>query len=62
MTSNSPSTGSSESWRTAAPWAVRQAYGRAEGLDHLVMDTFSNDRTSLEDGLFAILPPEEEEP
>ena len=43
-----------------APWTVRQAYVRAEGLDHLVMDTFSNDRTSLEDGLFAILPPEEE--
>ena len=43
-----------------APWTVRQVYVRAEGLDHLVMDTFSNDRTTLEDGLFGILPPEEE--
>ena len=41
------------------PWIVRQVYVRAEGLDHLIMDTFSNDRTTLEDGLFAILPPEE---
>ena len=44
-----------------APWTVRQAYVRAEGLDHLVMDTFSNDRTTLEDGLFAILPPAAED-
>jgi hypothetical protein len=43
-----------------APWTVRQAYVRAEGLDHLVMDTFSNDRTVEEDGVFAILPPEDE--
>jgi hypothetical protein len=43
------------------PWTVRQAYVRAEGLEHLVMDTFSNDRTTLEDGLFAILPPEDEQ-
>jgi len=43
-----------------APWTVRQAYVRAEGLDHLVMDTFSNDRTTEEDGVFAILPPEDE--
>ena len=42
------------------PWTLKQAYVRAEGLDHLVYDTFSNDRTTLEDGLFAILPPEEE--
>lgn len=42
------------------PWTLKQAYVRAEGLHHLVYDTFSNDRTTLEDGLFAILPPEEE--
>jgi hypothetical protein len=42
-----------------APWTVRQAYGRTEGLDHLVMDTFSNDRTTEEDRLFAIEPPDE---
>ena len=41
------------------PWTVKQIYVRADGLDHLVMDTFSNDRTTLEDGLFAILPPQE---
>ena len=43
-----------------ASWTVKQAYVRAEGLDHLVMDTFSNDRTTVEDGIFAILPPEDE--
>jgi len=43
-----------------SPWTVRQAYVRAEGLDHLVMGTFSNDRTTEEDGVFAILPPEDE--
>jgi len=43
------------------PWTVKQAYVRAEGLDHLVYDTFSNDRTTLEDGLFAILPPSEDD-
>ena len=41
------------------PWTVHQVYVRAEGLEHLVLDTFSNDRTTLEDGLFAILPPSE---
>jgi len=40
-----------------APWTVKQVYVRAEGLDHLVLDTFSNDRSELEDGVFAILPP-----
>ena len=45
-----------------APWTVRQAYVRAEGLDRLVMDTFSNDRTTVEDGLFAILPAEDAPP
>jgi hypothetical protein len=39
------------------PWTVRQVYVRAEGLDRLVLDTFSNDRSVLEDGVFAILPP-----
>ena len=39
------------------PWTVRQVYVRAEGLDHIVFDTFSNDRTTLEDGLFGISPP-----
>jgi hypothetical protein len=53
MTSDDPAT-------LTAPWTVRQAYVRAEGLDHLVMDTFSNDRTIEEDGVFAILPPEDE--
>jgi hypothetical protein len=43
-----------------APWTVRQAYVRAEGLDHQVMDTSSNDRTVEEDGVFAILPSEDE--
>lgn len=43
------------------PWTVRQVYVRAEGLDHLVYDTFSNDRTTLEDGLFGILPPAQAE-
>jgi hypothetical protein len=42
-----------------APWTVRQVYVRAQGLDRLVMDTFSNDRTTLEDGVFGILPPQE---
>lgn len=41
------------------PWTVRQVYLRAEGIDHLTYDTFSNDRTGLEDGLFTIEPPEE---
>jgi hypothetical protein len=39
------------------PWTVRQVYVRAEGLDRLVLDTFTNDRSVLEDGVFAILPP-----
>jgi len=43
------------------PWVVKQAYVRADGLDRLVLDTFSNDRSTLEDGVFAILPPEEEQ-
>ena len=43
-----------------APWVVRQVYVRAEGVDRLVMDTFSNDRTIEEDGVFAILPPADE--
>ena len=42
------------------PWTVRLVYVRAEGLDHLVFDTFSNDRTTIEDGVFAILPPQAE--
>jgi len=41
------------------PWTVKLAYVRAEGLDHLVFDTFSNDRTTVEDGAFAIEPPQE---
>ena len=41
------------------PWTVELAYVRAEGLDHLVFDTFSNDRTTIEDGVFAIEPPQE---
>ena len=41
------------------PWTVRLVYVRAEGLDHLVFDTFSNDRTTIEDGVFAIEPPQE---
>jgi hypothetical protein len=45
-----------------APWTVKQAYVRAGGLDRLVMDTFSNDRTTEADGVFAILPPEEDTP
>ena len=43
------------------PWVVKQVYVRAEGLDRLVLDTFSNDRSELEDGVFAILPPGEGE-
>jgi hypothetical protein len=35
--------------------------GTARGLDRLVLDTFSNDRSELEDGVFAILPPGEGE-
>jgi hypothetical protein len=37
---------------------VKQVYVRAEVLDHLVYDTFNNDRTTLEDDVYAILPPE----
>jgi hypothetical protein len=41
------------------PWTLSLAYVRAEGLDHLVFDTFSDDRSSIEDGVFAIEPPSE---
>lgn len=42
-----------------APWTVPLAYVRAEGLDRLVYDTFTNDRSELEDGMFTIEPPGE---
>jgi hypothetical protein len=41
------------------PWTIKLAYVRAEGLDRLVYDTFTNDRSEVEGEVFTILPPGE---
>lgn len=41
------------------PWTLKLEYVRADGLDRLVYDTFTNDRSEVENGAFAILPPGE---
>jgi hypothetical protein len=44
-----------------APHSFKVAYVRAEGLDRLFYDDFTNDRSELENGVFAILPPKEKQ-
>ena len=44
-----------------APWTVQLAYVRAEGLDRLVYDTFTNDRSELDGQSWTILPPAEQD-
>jgi hypothetical protein len=39
------------------PWVIELAYVRAKGLDRLIHDDYDNDRSEVEDGVFAILPP-----
>jgi len=41
------------------PWTIPLAYVRAEGLDRLVYDVFTNDRSELDGDAFGILPPGE---
>jgi hypothetical protein len=43
-----------------ATWVARVAYARQPALDHLVHDDFTNDRSEVENGVFAILPPKQE--
>jgi hypothetical protein len=43
----------------AKPWVVELAYERTTGLDRLIHDDYSNDRSGVEDGLFTIEPPTE---
>jgi len=43
----------------SAPWTVKIAYVRAEGLDRLIHEAFVNDRSEVENGVFTIEPPEE---
>ena len=42
----------------SAPWVVNLVYERAKGLDRMINDDYDNDRSEVEDGVFAILPPE----
>jgi hypothetical protein len=39
------------------PWTQTMAYVRAEGLDRLIHEAFTNDRSAVEGGVFTILPP-----
>jgi hypothetical protein len=41
------------------PWLVELAYERTKGLDRLIHDDYSNDRSEVENGLFTIEPPTE---
>jgi hypothetical protein len=45
----------------AAPWIVKIAYVRAEGLDRLIHEAFTNDRSEVENGVFTIEPPSQSE-
>ena len=42
-----------------APWTRRMVYARAEGLDRLIHEAFTNDRSEVENGVFTIEPPDE---
>ena len=42
-----------------APWTRRMVYARAEGLDRLIHEAFTNDRSKVENGVFTIEPPDE---
>ena len=42
-----------------APWTAKMAYVRAEGLDRLIHEAFTNDRSEAEGGAFTIEPPRE---
>ena len=42
-----------------APWTAKMAYVRAEGLDRLIHEAFTNDRSEVENGVFTIEPPSE---
>jgi hypothetical protein len=42
-----------------APWTAKMAYVRAEGLDRLIHEAFTNDRSEVEGGAFTIEPPRE---
>lgn len=39
------------------PWTVKLSFSRADGLDRLVHDDFTNDRSESENGGFSIRPP-----
>jgi hypothetical protein len=41
------------------PWTARMVYARAEGLDRLIHEAFTNDRSEVENGVFTIEPPSE---
>ena len=43
----------------SAPWRVKIVYVRAEGLDRLIHEAFTNDRSEVENGVFTIEPPGE---
>lgn len=40
-----------------APWELKFAYRRAEGIDRLIHDVTQNERSTLEDGSLTIAPP-----
>ena len=42
-----------------APWTVKIVYARAEGLDRLIHEAFTNDRSVVENGVFTIEPPKD---
>lgn len=41
------------------PWTAKMTYVRAEGLDRLIHEAFTNDRSEVENGVFTIEPPKE---
>jgi hypothetical protein len=41
------------------PWTRTMVYVRAEGLDRLIHEAFTNDRSEVENGVFTIEPPRE---
>ena len=42
-----------------APWHAKVAYVPSRGLDRLIHEDFTNDRSELQDGMWVILPPED---